>query len=443
MVYEVILPVLGETMNEGTVVEWQKLEGQPVRVGEVLYTLETDKTTLEVEAQAAGFLRRILVPAGQTVPVLTPVAVITSTADEDLSQHASQPAAAPTMAPARSAPEQALPQSPGAPGPARRSASPRARRRARLEGIDLSLVTGSGPGGRIAERDVAAHLARGRPATLQAQPPKATPLAQRAAKQLHVDLATSTGSGPGGRITLQDVERTAAANPQAPGLLPLSRARRLAAERMTASFTSAPHFYLHADVDVRRLAALRSSLIPRIETAAGVRLTYTDLLVKLCAMALVKHPHAMAHWTPEGLQPAPGANIGVAVDTPSGLIVPVIRKADGLSLADIARARTDLAERGRAGKLTPADLEAGVFTLSNLGMFRVDFFDAILNPPQAAILAVGRIAERPTVDNGQVIAAPRMTLSLSVDHRVLDGAAAARFLGDLVESIENPDPGLA
>ncbi len=437
MVYEVILPVLGETMSEGTVVEWHKAEGQPVRLGEVLYTLETDKTTLEVEAQAAGFLRRILVPVGRTVPVLTPVALITSTTDENLSRYEPQPVGPPVVAPAASAPARRQPQSPGPAAGGRQFASPRARRRARLEGIDLASVPGSGPAGRIAERDVLSALALGRPLTSL---PKATPLAQRAARQLHVDLAAAAGSGLGGRVTLQDVQRTAAAAPQAPELLPLSRARRLAAERMTASFTSAPHFYLHADVDVRRLVALRSDLLPRIEADAGVRLTYTDLLVKLCARALVSHPLLMAHWTLEGLRPASAVNIGVAVDTPSGLIVPVIRNADGLGLGQIARTRADLAERGRTGKLTPADLEGGVFTLSNLGMFRVDSFDAILNPPQAAILAVGRITERPTVESGQVIAAPRMTLSLSIDHRVLDGAAAARFLGDLVESIEDPDP---
>jgi pyruvate dehydrogenase E2 component (dihydrolipoamide acetyltransferase) len=437
VIHEVILPVLGETMNEGTVVQWQKAEGAPVRVGDVLYTLETDKTTLEVEAQAAGFLRRILVPAGNTVPVLTPVALITATPNEDLSHYAPRPAGSAPAAPGAS-PAPSLPpaQTLGPMAGGRRFISPRARRRARQEGLDLGSVAGSGPGGRITERDVAARLARGRET---GPPPKATPLAQRAARDLHVDLAAATASGPGGRITLQDV-RQAAALPREAELIPLSRARKLAAERMTASFTSAPHFYLHAEVDVRRLAALRATLLPQIEAEAGVRLTYTDLLVKLSAATLAKHPQVMAHWTPDGLRPAPAVNIGVAVETPAGLIVPVIRQADGLSLSAVARARSDLAERGRAGRLTPADLEAGVFTLSNLGMFRVDFFDAILNPPQAAILAVGRIAERAMVEDGQVIVAPRMTLSLSVDHRVLDGAAAARFLGDLVEAIEDPSP---
>jgi pyruvate dehydrogenase E2 component (dihydrolipoamide acetyltransferase) len=183
---------------------------------------------------------------------------------------------------------------------------------------------------------------------------------------------------------------------------------------------------------------LRGALLERVESETGVRLTYTDLLVKLCALTLARHPQAMAQWTKDGLILHQHVNVGVAVDTPGGLVVPVIRDADGLTLAEIARRRSDLSERARLGRLTPQDLELGVFTLTNLGMFPVDAFDAILNPPQAAILAVGRIKERALVEGGSVVAAPMMTLSLSVDHRVLDGAMAARFLGDFVEWIETP-----
>jgi pyruvate dehydrogenase E2 component (dihydrolipoamide acetyltransferase) len=210
------------------------------------------------------------------------------------------------------------------------------------------------------------------------------------------------------------------------------------AERMTSSFHSAPHFYLHVEADARPLLALRQSLLPRLEARDGVHLTVTDLLVKFSALTLQRHPGALAQWTERGLLQPQQINIGVAVDSPHGLLVPVIRSCDQLGLSEIARYRTDLVEKARLGKLAPDELELGVFTLTNLGTLNVDFFDAILNPPQAAILASGRIKERPWVESGQVIAAPTLMLSLSVDHRVLDGAAAARFLGDLLELVETP-----
>jgi pyruvate dehydrogenase E2 component (dihydrolipoamide acetyltransferase) len=444
MVTEVILPVLGETMNEGTIVSWSKREGDRVRKGDPLFTLESDKATLEVEAQADGVLRQILVPAGQTVPILTPVGLITASSDEDLSAYRPHPSPSAAASPSATASSQreTAPGSPAEPG--RVIASPRARRLARERGVDLSHVSGTGPGGRIAERDVAASLESGpsrRASDLASGEGRASPLAQRLAADLGVDLSKLQGSGPAGRITRQDVERARPASVAAtpPGVpRPLTRTQRLMAERMVASFTTAPHFYLHTDVDARALVNLRGSLLERVESETGVRLTYTDLLVKLCALTLARHPQAMAQWTKDGLILHQHVNVGVAVDTPGGLVVPVIRDADGLTLAEIARRRSDLSERARLGRLTPQDLELGVFTLTNLGMFPVDAFDAILNPPQAAILAVGRIKERALVEGGSVVAAPMMTLSLSVDHRVLDGAMAARFLGDFVEWIETP-----
>jgi pyruvate dehydrogenase E2 component (dihydrolipoamide acetyltransferase) len=406
MATEVILPMLGETMNEGTIVAWFKLEGQAVNGGDVLYSVESDKATLEVEAPAAGYLRRILAPAGSTVPVLSVVALITATPDEVVSAPASQSAAASLPA-------------------------------AHERGIGLNLVHGSGPGGRIVERDVLSFA----PAAAST----ATPIAVRRARDLGVDLTRLQGTGPGGRVTRQDVERAAQARPTstAGAVEPLSRAHRLMAERMVTSFTSAPHFYLHAEVNARRLLALRRELLPALEASAGIRVTITDILVRLVALALVKHPRAMAQYTPEGLRLAPAVNIGVAADTPKGLVVPVIRDAAALGLAEIARKRSELIERARAGKSLPSDFEAGVFTLTNLGTFRVDSFDAIVNPPQAAVLAVGRIVERPFVEDGQLRAVPTARLSLSVDHRVLDGAGAAGFLDDIVALVEAPALALA
>jgi pyruvate dehydrogenase E2 component (dihydrolipoamide acetyltransferase) len=263
-----------------------------------------------------------------------------------------------------------------------------------------------------------------------------TPLAARLAADSGVDGTGIAGTGAGGRITRHDLELAAAAAPRA--LEPLSRTQRIMAERMLPSFSSAPHFYLHAEVSARRLLALRQELLPALEAESGQRVTITDLLVLICARALRKHPQAMAQYTPDGLRPASGVHNGVATDTPGGLVVPVLRDADQLALADVVRRRTELIQRARSGKSLPQDFDGGVFTLSNLGGFRVDSFDAILNPPQAMILAVGRIAERAFSEDGKLSLVPTIRLSLSVDHRVLDGAAGARFLDDVVGLLEAP-----
>ena len=305
---------------------------------------------------------------------------------------------------------------------------------ARELGIDLARVTGSGPGGRIVERDLEAAAAA----------PRLTPLAERMAGEIGIDLASVRGTGPGGRITRRDLETAARSAPPATvAAAPLTRTQRIMAERMVTSFTSAPHFYLHAEVNARRLLAVRQELLPMLESAHGLRVTISDLLVRICARALVRHPQAMAQYTPHGLRPAAAVNIGLAADTPNGLVVPVIHAADQLPLADLVRLRTELVERARAGKSLPQDFDGGVFTLSNLGASRVDSFDAILNPPQATILATGRVVERPFAEDGKLSLVPTMKLSLSVDHRVLDGAAAARFLDEIVGLLEAPAQALA
>jgi pyruvate dehydrogenase E2 component (dihydrolipoamide acetyltransferase) len=435
MATEVILPMLGETMNEGTIVAWSKSEGDAVRPGDVLFSVESDKATLEVEATTAGYLRRILAPAGSTVAVLSVVAYITATLDEVVSAPAAQVAPAPR--PAGAAPSKTS--QAGLPAPATASpaplpsgrlvASPRARRAARQRNIDLSRVVGSGPAGRIVERDLDAL----------GPAPRLTPVAERMAGDLRLDVAGVLGTGPGGRVTRRDLETAArAAPPSTVAAAPLTRMQRIMAERMAASFSSAPHFYLHAEVNARRLLAMRQELLPILEAGHGLRITISDLLILICARALTRHPQAMAQYTPDGLRPAPAVNIGLAADTPNGLVVPVIHGADRLSLAELVKTRTELVERARAGKSLPQDFDGGVFTLSNLGASRVDSFDAILNPPQATILAVGRIAERPFAEEGRLVVAPTMRLSLSVDHRVLDGAAGARFLDEIVGLVESP-----
>ena len=424
---EIIMPRMGLTMEEGTVVAWLKGVGEMVKAGEPLVEIETDKATVEIEAPSTGILQQVVGQPGETFPIGTVIGYLAAPGEKEK-------------------------------GMVKVRASPAARRLARQRGIELSQVQGSGPDGRIVAWNVehtAAQMAASQPAG--AKPlatesiAKASPLAQRVAEEYGVALHQVQGSGPGGRITRKDVERSVAgqaaeAAPSQPpaGLLPgfsyepATRVQKLIAERMASSFRDAPHFYLHSEADCRSLLALRQALLPRLEQRYGVHVTVTDLLVKFCALTLERHPQVLWQWSGDGLLKTSDIHIGVATDTPNGLMVPVIQHCDRLGLGEITRQRTELVDKARLGKLSLQELELGTFTISNLGMFKIDFFDAVLNPPQAAILAVGRMKERPLAENGQVIPAQTMTLSLSVDHRVLDGVSGARFLSDLVELIETP-----
>jgi pyruvate dehydrogenase E2 component (dihydrolipoamide acetyltransferase) len=435
MAVEIVMPRMGLTMEEGTVVAWLKQENQHVAAGEPLLEIETDKSTVEIEAPAAGIMSRILASPGETVPVGQVIGYLIKDGEDptaDTSRPAITQGPAAVQAGAVLAPSQTIPDRDG-----KTRVSPAARKLARQLGVDLADITGTGPGGRVVAWNVQAYSEQLTAQTKGVK--KASPIAKRMAQELAVDLSSVQGTGLSGRITRTDVERSVQASPQPGVVAALTRQQRIMAERMSASFRSAPHFYLHVDVDMRGLVTLRQKLQPRLQERYGIHLTFTDLLVKYCALVLKQHPKLMAQWSEQGLVQPDGVNIGVAMDTSSGLIVPVIQHADELGLVDISRRRQELAERAQAGKLLPQDLELGVFTLSNLGMFGIDSFDAILNPPQAGILAVGRIKERAIVSEGSIVAAPMMNLSLSVDHRVLDGATAARFLGQLVELIETPE----
>ena len=439
MAIEIVMPRMGLTMEEGTLVAWLKNEGDEVQAGEPLLEIATDKTTMEIESPGSGILGGITAQPDETFPVGTVIGYLLAIGENvpgGAAARTTESAAPPTVGQLDSGVKASA--QAAAPREGKVRASPAARHVARGLGVDLATIGGTGPGGRVVAWNVKAS-AHTLSEVSQRVMVDASPVAQRLATELGVDLSSVDGSGPGGRIMRGDVEQAAAAlTVVSEGLQPISRAHQVMADRMAFSFRTVPHFYLHAEVDARALVALRRDLLPLLEKSAGIRLTITDLLVRLSALALAKHPQAMAQWTEEGLKLSPGVHIGLAIDAPGGLIVPVIRDADGLGLVGIAERRLELVERAGQGKLRPQDLELGVFTLTNLGMFRVDSFDAIINPPQAAILAVGRIKERPLVDDGELIAAPMFTLSLSVDHRVLDGAAAARFLGDLVELIETP-----
>ncbi len=392
MATEVRLPRLGQGMEAGTIVRWLKAEGEPVRKGEPLYELDTDKVTQEVEAEADGVLLRILLPEGEAA-VGTLVAQI-GDPGEDV---------------------------PSAPSPVVEAP--------KLEPVPPPVATAP-PSSEPALEPRAARV-------------KASPLARRLARERGVDLTAIRGTGPEGRIVAEDVERGGAPSTPTPvaeaEVVPLTQTRKTIARRLTEAW-QAPVFQLSISADMTRTLALREHLVAR--AAEGeIKPTVNDVLTKLAAVALVRHPAVNAHFAGEAIHRFRSAHVGIAVAAPNGLVVPVIRDADRRSLAEIAAARADLVARARAGKLSLADLEGGTFTISNLGMFGVEEFIAVLNPPQAAILAVGSIEPRPWVVDGELAVRPRMHMTLTCDHRAIDGADGAEFLRTLRELLE--EPGLA
>ncbi len=458
MITEVILPKLGQTMEEGSVVEWVKKEGDPIQRGDLLFTVESDKAVLDVEATARGFLRKILVPEGQVVPVLTPVALITREADEDISSYGAAAAVTTTAEiageepadesaePATTAIEAGLVRSTG-----RIFASPRARKAARAQDIDLALVTGTGPNGRIVEQDVLDHAA---------SRPKVTPVAAKTAGALGVDLAAVTGTGPGGRITKVDVE--AAAQSPAPAVempaavpaslpavvpgersirqVPMAGLRGIIAQRMAASDAATARVTLVTEADAGAFVEAREQLKAAVTEEWGFAPGYNDLLGVIVARALREFPYMNARLSEDGgaLEHLPYINVGMAVDTERGLLVPVIRGADQKGLRDFGAEFRALVDRARVGKSLPDDLSGGTFTITNLGMYDVDAFTPIINLPEAAILGAGRILPKAVVREGEIVARQMWTLSLVFDHRLVDGAPAARFLQRVKQLVENP-----
>ncbi|MGI6206785.1 MAG: dihydrolipoamide acetyltransferase family protein [Anaerolineae bacterium] len=446
MATEVIMPKLGQTMEQGTITEWLVAEGQPVRRGQPLFKIESDKAVLDANAPATGILRKILVPQGASAPILSRVAVIAQ-ADEDISEFLGEaPAGAPSAPAAPAVQEEPTPVATTSEAVADREggrvvASPRARRLARLEGVNLSAITGTGPDGRIVERDVQAYLEA---------LPKATPAAREAARTLGLDLTSLPRPEAGERLARADV--LGAAQPvsaaeagdggrAAPALeevrQPLTGVRALIAQRMLASVQTTAAFTLSTEADAGALVSWRERLKAQAGTVGRVP-TFNDLLVRLLARALVEHPNLNAHLEDGEIVRTASVNIGLAVDTERGLVVPVLRGVQSLTLSEIAESSAEMVAKARAGQLTPDDMSGGTFTLSNLGMFDVDVFTPIINVPEVAILGVGRIAERPVARDGAVVVRPTVVLSLTADHRLVDGAPAARFLQRVKQLIEDP-----
>jgi len=413
MATDVKLPRLGQGMESGVIVRWLKSEGEPVTKGEPLYELDTDKVTQEVESELDGVLTKIVVPEGD-VEVGATVAVIES--DGASPAPAEAQAEAPREAPAEDSPADAAEAPAPAPEPAPAAAPP-------------------GADGRTAAA----------PARL-----KASPLARRMARERGVDLASLQGTGPEGRILADDVERAAsgAAAPAIPSTaspalpagevetVPLTSIRKTIARRLTEAW-SAPVFQLGVSADMTEVLALREQLVERL-AEGDAKPTVNDVLVKLAGAALMRHIPVNATFTGEEIQRHPSAHVGIAVAAPQGLVVPVIRDADRRTVQEIARARADLVGRARDNKLTLQDMEGGTFTISNLGMFGVEQFTAVLNPPQVAILAVGAVKDEPVVTDGELDVAPIVRLMLTCDHRAIDGADGAQFLQTLVALIEQP-----
>lgn len=428
---KVIMPRMGQGMEEGVILKWLKPVGAAVKRGDALIEIESDKATVEIEAFANGRLVEIVVPEGSTALIGTVLGFIE----------------AEVAAPQPEAPAQrtAAPQPASAPAPRDNSVSavsPVAQRLAQEHGLDLATVAGTGPGGRITKSDVEAAIAARR-APSPAARLDVSPLARRLAREYGLNLREITGSAPNGRIIKRDIDAAhakalAAPAPVDPKRHTLSKLRRIAAGRMVESKTSIPHFYLTLDIDMDRALLLRESLKKR-----GHAVSLNDLVLKAAALALAEYPTLNATYAGDDLHVHESLNLAIAVAVgerahPDGLITPVVHSCQALKLVEIAERSTQVAARARDGKLKPDDLDGGTFTVSNLGMFGIRQFQAIINPPQVAILAVGALQKLAVFDaQDRVVPVQRMTVTLSADHRATDGAEAAGFLSVLKNVLED------
>jgi pyruvate dehydrogenase E2 component (dihydrolipoamide acetyltransferase) len=387
MAIQVLMPKIGLTMSEGKIVEWKKREGEWVEKGEILFVFETEKVTFEVESPQTGFLAKILVYVDETVPIGTVVGL---------------------------------------------------------------LVEKEGEKVEITPERPKAHLEEFRKVAVEIRTPpteriRATPLARKMAKEHGLELRKISGSGSQGRIRRIDIEKGLQMKAPEPAqevetgkLVKLTGMRRIIAQKMVATKMETAQTYMSNTIDATRILEAREKLLPVIEKMAGVRLTITDLLMKITALAISLHPVINTRWSQDGILWFDYIHMGMAMALEEGLIVPVIWDIGKKSLSDIARVRAELVDKGRKGRLTPDDIKGSTFTLSSLGMYGVEEFSAIINQPESAILAVGSILDKPVVLRKEIVIRPMMNLTLSYDHRVIDGAKAAQFMKTLKESMENP-----
>jgi len=405
------MPKLSDTMTTGKIISWIKKEGDAVAAGEAIAEVETDKATMELEVFDAGALLKILAPIGSAVPIGGPLAILGKPGEniDDLLQKTQSGIAKPVPKPEakshETAPALADASAPEAAQPAedrKIRVSPVAQRMAAEHNVDLALINGSGPAGRIVKRDIEAYLA---------QPPAA-----------QVPATRQMALTPAKDLLFED--------------FPLSAIRSVIARRLPESLGPVPHFYLETDVNIERSLAFKNDLQALADE--DVKITLTDILVKACAVALQRHPQVNSQFGGAFVRRFYAANIGLAVAGEEALLVPVIRSCEAKSVGQIARERIYLVEKAREGKLTADELSGGTFTISNLGMMGITRFSAVINPPQAAILAVGAIRVEPVIQDNQIVPGKRMALTISCDHRVFDGAEGAQFLATLKSILENP-----
>jgi len=458
MATKVHMEALSPTMEEGRLVTWLKQEGEKVEEGELLAEIETDKATMELVARGSGVLVKRMIGDGETAPVGSIIAIIAAEG-EDVSKLVGEvPTSAngPRHAAPSPVPETASPEGRQvAEGAASLAASDKSEQHQGVTGVQASAD--SPDRRRTPAAGTPMDRAEGGRAE-RAQVPigegrlKASPLARRIAAEAGVELAAVQGTGPGGRITRRDIEAVMEEPRQAPSTptpaateaamaeveeVPVSQMRKTIARRLASSIGPIPTFYLTIDVDMRRMLAVRESVNRRLADRGG-KASINDFLIKAVAAALIRHPEVNASWAETSIRRYGRAHIGVAVAVEDGLITPVIRDADRKGVAHIAAEIRELAGRGREKKLKPEEYTGATFSISNLGMFGIEEFTAIINPPEAAILAVGAVEERAVVENGQVVARPRMRMTMSCDHRVIDGATGARFLQTLKDFVEEP-----
>jgi pyruvate dehydrogenase E2 component (dihydrolipoamide acetyltransferase) len=451
---EITMPRLSDTMEEGTLARWLKKKGESVEKGEVLAEIETDKATMELEAYDSGVLREVLVEEGQTVPIGQAIAVVGDGGGkaEGVGREAQEGAQATEAAPESAAASTEAPEAEPDEQAAAKAQPPQPQREEQPRR----------PSAESLEEEQAEAASRAEVPTGDGQQVKASPMARALARDRGIDLQTLRGSGPGGRIIRADVEAAvagdgrAAAPPAEAGPaeapsdvrrptpddveeLPLTNIRRVVARRMVESVQSAPHFYLTNVIDAEALTKLRAELNERLAASGDeTKLSVNDLLVKACATSLRAHPDVNVSFGGDKLLRHKRINVGIAVALEGGLIVPVVRDADRKSLGEISREAKSLIEKARSGKLSPAEYSGGTFTISNLGMLGIDHFTAVINPPEAAILAVGATTPEPVAQDGHVVVRQTIKLTLSIDHRALDGATAARFLQHLKQILEEP-----
>lgn len=429
------MPKQGLQMTEGTITQWFAKEGGVVAEGQDLFEMETDKLTISIPAACGGTLLKILRPAGDTVPITKPIAII-GAAEEDIgamlakfkadgSPAAEAEADAPSKEPAAHTAYAVPPQ-----GGVSRFATPRAKMAAEQRKIPYGEVPGSGPEGLVIERDVLGYT----PAAVA----RATPLARKVAALEQVELQTVSGTGSHGKITAADVR--AAVLRRLPGaavrgerLVPFTGMRKVVASRMKESLLEMAQANHRITVDMTEAVRLRETL-----KKADIKVSYNDIVLRCVAAALTEHPMMNASWTGEGILQKEYVNLGMAVAVSDGLLVPVIKDADLLTLQDIALCSAELAAKAKDNRLTPEDYNGGTFTVSNLGMYEIDSFTAIVNPPEAGILAVGKLGRQPVVIGDEIVIRPLMQLCLTYDHRIVDGAPTARFLRRIKELLENP-----